>query len=146
MARKATPQEKKVYDTIVLQALRFFMQKEQAARLEEMAKSSDPAEAIATSTATVIKQIVQAAKDGGHALTMTYIKPAAKEVMSHLIEMLVAFKDIPQEQAGQVLQQAIQLFDQITGGGQQAPQQSPQNPQQMPQQSPQAGGLLAQGA
>lgn len=136
MARKPNPDEKKTYDRIVLQALRHLMKPEQAATVEKMAQASNPAEAVASATAMVIKQVVSAADMAGKKLTAQFIYPAAKEVMMHLIEMLVVFKSLPREQAEQTLQQAMQMFAQITGGEGGAPQQQPQQP----------AGMLAQGA
>lgn len=136
MARKATPQEKAIYDRVVLQALRLLFDPKQAQQLESLARQNDPGEAVASVTVITIKGIMQAAQGAGRQLTPAFISPAAKEIMSHLVEMLVAFGVVAKEAADQVLQRAQAQFRQITGDQGQA--QTANQPQQQ-------GGMLAQG-
>lgn len=119
MARKATQQEAKAYNLIVHQALMFLHQPDQAAQLKQMASQGDPAEALATATAAVLKQVLMAAKQGGKNIPPNFYLPAASEIMQHLLEMLVSvFKIVPAQSAGQVLAKAKQVFQQVTNGGQ----------------------------
>jgi hypothetical protein len=130
---KPNPKQKNMYDMMVLQAMRLLYEPDQAKMVKQMAESGDPTEAIASTTAMILKQIQTAAKSAGHELDMRFIAPAGKEIMGHIVEMLVAFKVVPQEQAQQVLQGAVQVFAEITQGG------------GKPQPQPQQGGMLAQG-
>jgi len=118
MPRKASPEEKQIYDKIVMQALSFLHQKEQAFHIEKMVKQGQPGEAIATAAATALRQIMAAAGQAGHQLTMKYIAPAGGEIIKHLIEMMVQFGAIQKGQAQQVLQQAQAIFQQIVAGRQ----------------------------
>lgn len=132
---QANPKQKQMYKTMVIQAVKLLSTPEQAAVVKTMASQGDPAEAIASVTAMVLKQIQGAAKSAGHDLDLRFIIPAGKEIIGHMVEMIVAFKVIPHGEAQQVTQQAIATFQDIVGGGKQ-----PQQPQQQP------SGLLAQGA
>ena len=137
---KATPQQKQVYDTILLQALRFLFSEQNAQQFAEQAKA-DPVEAMVSLTTVLLKQIKTAAASAGRNYVgdPAFIRAAAKELMRHEVEMLVAFGIVSKEQAGQVYDQALKQFLEIVGGGgQPAPQEAPQ-----PQQPPQ-GGLIQQ--
>jgi len=115
--RQANSDEKRVYDRIVLQALRFIMQSEQASAVTQLAQQGDPAEAVAASAAMVLKQVVAAAQQAKKNITPAYLYPAAKEIMMHIIEMLVAFGVVPKEEARAVLGRAQNTFAFITTGG-----------------------------
>ena len=84
------------------------------------------------STLAVLKQIKAAAQGAGrqYAGDNKFMKPAAKEVMAHVLEMLVAFGAVQKPQAKQIYDQAVQELEGVMGGAQ------PQQPQ----------GMLAQGA
>ena len=131
---QANPQQKKIYDTIVRQALRFIFEDAVSKRITEEAQK-DPVSAMVNHTLTVLKQIKTAASQGGAKMAgdPLFMVPAAKEIMGHILEMLVSLKIVPQQQAQQVFQQAQDQVKEIMGG---KPQQAPQP----------AGGMLAQGA
>lgn len=132
---QANPQQKKIYDTIVRQALRFIFEDNVSKRIVDEAQT-DPVSAMVNVTLTVLKQIKTAASQGGAQMAgdPMFMIPAAKEIMGHILEMLVSLKLVPQQQAAQVFQQAQQQVKEIMGGKPQ-PQQAPQP----------AGGMLAQG-
>lgn len=134
---QANPQQKKIYDTIVRQALRFIFEDKVSKRIVDEAQT-DPVSAMVNITLTVLKQIKTAASQGGAQMAgdPMFMVPAAKEIMGHILEMLVSLKIVPQQQAAQVFQQAQdQVKEIMQGGGQPQPQQAPQK----------AGGMLAQG-
>lgn len=145
---QATPQQKQVYDTLVIQALKFLFQADNAERFVQQAQS-DPVMAMVNTTTLVLKQMKQAATMAGRDYVggLTFIVPAGKEIIGHLTELLVAFGVIPKDQAQAMLQQAQQAFvEAVTDqGGARQPAGNPQAQPGMPPQQP-TGGLLAQGA
>lgn len=128
---KATPQQKQVYDTLVIQALKFVFQNENAQRFAQSAKNN-PINALVDTTTLVMKKLKQAAEmaQRNYVGDPKFIIPAGNEIMGHMVEMLVAFGVVPKEQAGQILQAASAEFSDVI----------------RPQQPQRPTGLIAQGA
>lgn len=129
---KPSQQQQAVKDTIVLQAVKFILDDQNASDFAKQAKQN-PVEAMVNITSAVLKNIKDSAAAAGRNYVgdPMFLMAAAKEVMAHEMKMLVAFGIVPQQQAPQILRQAIEELTTVIGGGQQQPQ---------PQ------GMLAQGA
>src|SRR5574343_136032 len=110
----ATEQQKQVYDTIVLQALKFIFSDQTAKRFIENAKS-DPVDAMVGITTIVLKNIKQSAASAGrnYAGDPVFIKAAAKEIMSNEAEMLVMFNVIKKQEERGVVNQALTQFAEV---------------------------------
>ena len=133
--------DQRVKDTLVLHILKFMFKPETAQRLENMAKNEEnPAEVIAAQTAMALKVAVDSLAQKGEEVDPRYYLPVGKEVMAHLVEMLVVFKVIPAEQAKGATAAAFREFVDIIGANPGSQQQPPQEAQPAP------GGLIQQGA
>lgn len=115
MARPANPQEQKAYGEMVKMALGFMFDEKNAATLKKMASAGDPSDAIASMAVMVLKQMMESAKLAGKDMTQ-YVQGVGKEIIGHMVDMLITFKVIPEAQAPQAMQSALQQFAEITGG------------------------------
>ena len=108
-------QQKAVYSEIVLQAMKHIYTPKAVEMLKQAVKSQDPAEGIASVVSLVLKLVIDVANKIGHKVDKKFIVPAGKEILKHVMEMLTTFGDIPKQQAGQIMQQAMAIFVEIVG-------------------------------
>ena len=113
MARPANPQEQKAYGEMVKMALGFMFDEKNAGTLKKMAGQGDPVDAIASMASMTLKQMAESAKLAGKDIT-PYVQGVGKELIGHMVDMLVTFKVIPPDSMAQVAQAALQQFAEIT--------------------------------
>ena len=126
--------DQKVKDQIVLRVLQFMFSPENAKRLESLAKADkNPADVVAAQTAMALKIAMDSlAKVTGEPVDPRYILPCGKEIIAHLIDMMVVFRVVPPNQAKGAMAAAFRELVDIVGANQQGvPQQAA--PAQQPQ-------------
>ena len=113
----ATSEQQSIKDRMVLQALKFVFQPKNAKNIEQSAKGGDPAQAVAASTAMLVKQVMTAAGNKGVNIDKRFVLPVGKEVIANVIDMLVAFKVVPEKLKKQTLAASFMEFADIVGAG-----------------------------
>jgi hypothetical protein len=115
-----TPEQEKIVNTLLKQAVDFLFEEKNAVALADSAKGGNPADVIAQFSVQLLKGQYDAAGMAGKQLDITAMAIAGREVAKIMAQILVLAGVIKPEQAEAVAQEAfqkgVQLHNQSAGG------------------------------
>lgn len=106
--KKTTPEQQKVIDTLLKQAVDFLFEEEQAMALVNAAKASSPVEAISQMAVQLLRQQFEAAKRGGKNLEMVDTVLAGRDIAKIMAQILVLAGVIDKSEAEPIAKEAYE--------------------------------------